>query len=97
MNLIQSGVLASMINLSQFFIIIGAGPVSSTVIGHVKTCLIVALGWIVAGRGVTDRSLFGVILAIGSIFWYVIFQSRIHMFLSNCSAIIRPLIGASFF
>lgn len=60
-----------MINLSQFFIIIGAGPVSSTVIGHVKTCLIVALGWIVAGRGVTDRSLFGVILAIGSIFWYV--------------------------
>lgn len=70
-NVTQSGFLASMINLSQFFIIIGAGPVSSTVIGHVKTCLIVALGWIVAGRGVTDRSLFGVILAIGSIFWYV--------------------------
>lgn len=64
-----------MINLSQFFIIIGAGPVSSTVIGHVKTCLIVALGWVVAGRGVTDRSLFGVILAIGSIFWYVTHNS----------------------
>lgn len=58
-----------MINLSQFFIIAGAGPVSSTVVGHVKTCLIIALGWFYAGRPVADRSVFGVLLAIGSIFW----------------------------
>jgi solute carrier family 35, member E3 len=71
----QSGGLAAMINLSQFFVIIGAGPVSATVVGHVKTCLIVALGWFFAGRGVTDRSAMGVVLAIGGIFWYAILRS----------------------
>jgi solute carrier family 35, member E3 len=34
-----------MVNLSQFFIINDAGAVSSTVVGHLKTCLIVGLGW----------------------------------------------------
>ncbi|KAI4097351.1 MAG: hypothetical protein LQ344_000450 [Seirophora lacunosa] len=62
-----SGGLAALINLSQFFIIAGAGAVSSTVVGHVKTCAIVALGWIISRRPVTDRSAFGVILAISSI------------------------------
>ncbi|KAL8917173.1 MAG: hypothetical protein Q9172_005965 [Xanthocarpia lactea] len=62
-----SGGLAALINLSQFFIIAGAGAVSSTVVGHVKTCAIVALGWIISRRPVTDRSAFGVILAITSI------------------------------
>ena len=64
----QSGAMASMINLSQFFIIIGAGPVSSTVVGHVKTCCIVALGWIYGGRAMTDKTAFGCVLAIGSVF-----------------------------
>ncbi|KAL9614844.1 MAG: hypothetical protein Q9167_000677 [Letrouitia subvulpina] len=67
MMVLLSGGLAALINLSQFFIIAGAGPVSSTVVGHVKTCAIVALGWIVSRRPVTDRSAFGVILAISSI------------------------------
>ncbi|KAL9582413.1 MAG: hypothetical protein Q9203_005500 [Teloschistes exilis] len=62
-----SGGLAALINLSQFFIIAGAGAVSSTVVGHVKTCAIVALGWVISRRPVTDRSAFGVILAITSI------------------------------
>lgn len=61
-----------MINLSQFFIIAGAGPTSSTVVGHVKTCLIVSLGWITSAKPVTDRSVFGVIIALGSVFWYVL-------------------------
>ncbi|KAL8947411.1 MAG: hypothetical protein Q9222_006305 [Ikaeria aurantiellina] len=65
--ILLSGGLAALINLSQFFIIAGAGAVSSTVVGHVKTCLIVALGWVVSKRPVTDRSAFGVILAIASI------------------------------
>ncbi|KAI4284990.1 MAG: hypothetical protein L6R38_001005 [Xanthoria sp. 2 TBL-2021] len=65
--ILLSGGLAALINLSQFFIIAGAGAVSSTVVGHVKTCAIVALGWIISRRPVTDRSAFGVILAITSI------------------------------
>ncbi|KAL8833361.1 MAG: hypothetical protein Q9170_004314 [Blastenia crenularia] len=63
----KSGCFASLINLSQFFIIGGAGPVSSTVVGHLKTCAIVTLGWITSGRSVGDKSIFGILLAITGI------------------------------
>ncbi|MCJ1345195.1 hypothetical protein MMC31_003401 [Peltigera leucophlebia] len=66
--ILLSGFFASLINLSQFFIIIGAGPVSSTVVGHVKTCCIVGLGWLTSGNHVGAQSLFGVVVAIGSVF-----------------------------
>ncbi|RPA79780.1 hypothetical protein BJ508DRAFT_415760 [Ascobolus immersus RN42] len=67
---VMSGCFASLINLSQFFIINGAGPVSSTVVGHAKTCSIVALGWIYSNRKIGDRSLIGIALAIGGIVYY---------------------------
>lgn len=61
---------ACMINLSQFIIITGAGPVASTVVGHSKTILIVSLGWIASRRSVSDKSVLGVIVAIGGIVLY---------------------------
>ena len=67
---IQSGLFASLINISQFFIIAQTGAVSSTVVGHLKTCTIVALGWLVSGRPIGDKSIFGVIVAIGGITMY---------------------------
>jgi len=63
----QSGLFACVINMSQFFIIAQTGPVSSTVVGHVKTCSIVALGWITSGRAVRDKSVIGVFIAVGGI------------------------------
>lgn len=63
----QSGMLACLINLSQFLIIKEAGPVSSTVVGHSKTCLIVATGWITSGKSLSDGSLIGIVMAIGGI------------------------------
>ncbi|RDA84251.1 hypothetical protein CP532_1982 [Ophiocordyceps camponoti-leonardi (nom. inval.)] len=65
--IILSGVFASLINISQFFIVAHTGPVSSTVVGHVKTCTIVCIGWIVSGRSAGDRALVGVCLAIAAI------------------------------
>lgn len=63
-----SGGFAGLINISQFFIVAQAGAVSSTVVGHVKTCAIVALGWVVSGRGVGEwGSLGGVVVAVGGI------------------------------
>ena len=53
--------------MSQFFIVNGAGPVASTVVGHLKTCLIVSLGWVVNGRSVSDRSILGILVALGGI------------------------------
>jgi solute carrier family 35 protein E3 len=63
----QSGFFACIINMSQFFIIAQTGPVSSTVVGHVKTCTIVALGWMMSGRAVGDKSVIGVLIAVGGI------------------------------
>ncbi|KAK1826933.1 triose-phosphate transporter family-domain-containing protein [Podospora conica] len=65
-----SGAFAALINISQFFIIAQTGPVSSTVVGHVKTCTIVGLGWLVSGREVGDRGVVGVVVAVGGIIWY---------------------------
>jgi solute carrier family 35 protein E3 len=63
---------AALINLSQFFIVGQTGPVSSTVVGHLKTCLIVALGWVTSGRSVGDKSILGVFIAVGGIISYVV-------------------------
>jgi solute carrier family 35 protein E3 len=65
--IMASGLFASLINISQFFIIAQTGPVSSTVVGHVKTCTIVALGWITSGRAIGDKSVLGVFVAVGGI------------------------------
>lgn len=70
--ILMSGVFAALINLSQFFIVGQTGPVSSTVVGHLKTCLIVALGWVTSGRSVGDWSVIGVFIAIGGIITYSI-------------------------
>ncbi|KAK8049913.1 Solute carrier family 35 member E3 [Apiospora phragmitis] len=70
--LLYSGAFASLINISQFFIIAKTGPVSSTVVGHLKTCTIVALGWATSGRGVGDKSVIGVLIAVGGIVAYSI-------------------------
>lgn len=64
---IISGFLAALINISQFFIVAQTGPVSSTVVGHVKTCTIVALGWMTSGRAIKDKSVLGVFIAISGI------------------------------
>ncbi|KAF7559331.1 hypothetical protein G7046_g4821 [Stylonectria norvegica] len=65
-----SGIFASLINISQFFIVAQTGPVSSTVVGHVKTCTIVALGWMISGRTIGDKSIIGVVVALGGIIGY---------------------------
>lgn len=74
--ILMSGVFAALINLSQFFIVGQTGPVSSTVVGHLKTCLIVALGWATSGRSVGDKSVIGVFIAIGGIIMYSMVMLR---------------------
>ena len=63
-----SGLLAAMINVSQFFIIGNAGAVESTVVGHMKTVLIVVIGAFTGGRIITDKAALGIMLALCSIF-----------------------------
>ncbi|KAI0456157.1 integral membrane protein [Xylaria acuta] len=74
--ILMSGMFAALINLSQFFIIGQTGPVSSTVVGHLKTCLIVTLGWVASGRSVGDKSILGVFVAISGIISYSVVMLR---------------------
>ncbi|KAI0526580.1 integral membrane protein [Xylaria bambusicola] len=74
--ILMSGMFAALINLSQFFIVGQTGPVSSTVVGHLKTCLIIALGWITSGRSAGDKSIVGVFVAVGGIISYSVVMLR---------------------
>ncbi|QIW95340.1 hypothetical protein AMS68_000858 [Peltaster fructicola] len=65
-----SGLFACLINLSQFIIIHESGPVSSTVVGHLKTILIVSLGWVYSGKSVRDWTMLGVLVAISGMLGY---------------------------
>lgn len=58
-----SGVFAILINISQFFIIQRTFASTSTIVGHIKTCSIVALGCTFDGQ-MNSRSLLGVIIAL---------------------------------
>lgn len=60
----QSGVCACLVNLSGFYIIDAAGPVSSTVIGQLKTCVIVGLGWASSAHVVMRQSIMGIMMAL---------------------------------
>jgi solute carrier family 35 protein E3 len=73
-----------LINLSQFYIITDAGPVSSTVVGHLKTILIVGLGWILHGKNAGNESLAGVMLAVFGITRSVIMET-VTAVLSLCA------------
>lgn len=65
--ILMSGGFAALINISQFYIVAGSGPVSSTVVGHLKTVSIVGIGWALSGRGVTDWSAIGILMTIAGI------------------------------
>ncbi|KAH6879996.1 hypothetical protein B0T10DRAFT_519575 [Thelonectria olida] len=66
--ILLSGTLAMLINISQFFIIAQTGPVTSTVVGHSKTCVIVILSWASSGRAISDMSVIGLLVALVGIF-----------------------------
>jgi len=70
MMILMSGGFASLLNISQFFIVNSSGPVTSTVVGHLKTISIVSIGWVVSGRGVTDKSALGVLMTVCGIVGY---------------------------
>lgn len=70
-SIMASGILACLVNLSQFIIIDSVGPVSSTVIGHLKTCIIVGLGWALSDRPISRGCLVGILMALTGMTLYM--------------------------
>ncbi|PYI00552.1 integral membrane protein [Aspergillus sclerotiicarbonarius CBS 121057] len=63
-SILASGIFACLVNLSQFYIIDAAGPVTSTVIGQLKTCIIVGLGWVLSDHEIMRQSIAGILMAL---------------------------------
>ncbi|KAI9374067.1 hypothetical protein BJX61DRAFT_344559 [Aspergillus egyptiacus] len=59
-----SGILACLVNLSQFYIVDVAGAVSGAVLGQLKTCIIVGLGWVWSNHSVPRQSVAGIMMAL---------------------------------
>lgn len=74
--LLASGGCACMIHLSTFFIIDATGPVTSTVVAQIKSCMIVGLGWIEDSHKVGKESVFGIFLALSGITCYSLVMHR---------------------
>ena len=74
--IVQSGVFAIFINISQFYIVHGTNPLTSTIVGHVKTCSIVTLGWITTGSMI-PQSVLGVLIALVGIIFYSLVGIRV--------------------
>ena len=83
---LASGALAILINVSQFKIIHGTCPLTSTIVGNIKTITIVSLGWALGGSTSYD-SILGVTMALSGALVYTADQqkwtSRSHKLLSE--------------
>ncbi|RAL07888.1 uncharacterized protein BO97DRAFT_355428, partial [Aspergillus homomorphus CBS 101889] len=73
--LLSSG-CACLISLSSFLVINGAEAVTSTVVGQLKTCLVIALGWVKSSNTMGKETVLGVILALAGIVLYTVVMHR---------------------
>jgi solute carrier family 35, member E3 len=60
-----SGMMASIYNLSQFLIIGRTSALTFNIVSHIKTILILSIGWYSQGKVLTPKEMFGVFLALG--------------------------------
>ena len=60
-----SGIMASMYNLSQFLIIGRTSALTFNIVSHLKTILILSMGWYSEGKILTMKEWLGVMLALG--------------------------------
>ena len=68
--LFSSGILASLLNLSQFLIIGRTSALTFNIVSNLKNIIIVSLGWYQEGRVPTVQDTFGISLAVGGAWAY---------------------------
>lgn len=60
-----SGIMASLYNLSQFLIIGRTSALTFNIVSHLKTIMILSIGWYSEGKILSSREWCGVLLALG--------------------------------
>lgn len=75
-SLVGSGILASLLNLTQFLIIERTNALTFNVISQVKTIVIVSLSWWMEGRVLTFIEILGVMFTLGGAYTYSVLQVK---------------------
>jgi solute carrier family 35, member E3 len=75
-TLFGSGILASLLNLSQFLIIRKTSALTFNIVSNLKTIIIVSLSWWMDGRVPDLRDMAGVSLALGGAYAYSQFSAK---------------------
>ncbi|KAF2012549.1 TPT-domain-containing protein [Aaosphaeria arxii CBS 175.79] len=65
-----SGIMASLLNLSQFLIIGRTSALTFNIVSHLKTIMILSIGWYSEGKILSPREWLGVLLALGGGWMY---------------------------
>ncbi|KAI9768722.1 MAG: hypothetical protein M1840_004717 [Geoglossum simile] len=69
-TLFFSGMVASLLNLSQFLIIGRTSPLTFNVVSHLKTVIILTLGWTIDGKIPVTQDFVGILFALGGAMIY---------------------------
>lgn len=64
-SVFMSGTFASLYNLSQFLIIGRTSALTFNIVSHLKTIMILTIGWYSEGKILSRKETFGVLLALG--------------------------------
>ena len=70
LTLLGSGILASLLNLSQFLIIGRTSALTFNIVSNLRTIMIVSLSWYQEGKVMRPQDICGVALALGGAYAY---------------------------
>ncbi|KAG5481277.1 hypothetical protein CUR178_06528 [Leishmania enriettii] len=65
-----SGFLAFFVNISIFLVIGKTSPLTYNVLGHLKLCIILSLGFLFFGDEMNLRIFLGIVITLIGVFWY---------------------------
>ncbi|KAG9152523.1 hypothetical protein Leryth_016433 [Lithospermum erythrorhizon] len=74
--ILLSCIIAVSVNFSTFLVIGKTSPVTYQVLGHLKTCLVLAFGYTLLHDPFTSRNIFGILIAILGMGMYSYFCTR---------------------
>lgn len=76
MFIIVSCLIAVSVNFSTFLVIGKTSPVTYQVLGHLKTCLVLAFGYILLHDPFSWRNILGILVALGGMILYSYYCTR---------------------
>jgi len=87
-SILVSCVLALAVNISNYLVLSKTSPLTYQVLGHLKTILVIILGFVLFGNQLNFKNIFGITMALGGVIAYTEIKrqaSNIHLPTQNHS------------